>query len=88
MIHGTWIAAFWAFYGVSPHYALRFIMPIVPSLILLGAAGIVYIARLSRTQRLAMTALMSAGLLYSAVYTAAADRKFLADPRYAAGACR
>ena len=86
VVHGTWIAAFWAFYGISPHHALRFIMPIVPSLILLGAAGIVYIARLSRTRRRIMTALMSAVLLYSAVYTAAADRKFLADPRYAAGA--
>jgi hypothetical protein len=86
LIHGTWILCFWLFYGISPHYALRFIMPIVPSLLLLGAAGIVLFARASPQRRRAATVATALVLTYSLAYAAAADRKFLRDPRYAAGA--
>ena len=86
LIHGTWILSFWLFYGISPHYALRFIMPIVPSLLLLGAAGVVLFARTSPVRRRAATVAVALVLTYSLAYAAAADRKFLRDPRYAAGA--
>lgn len=86
LVHATWIVSFWLFYGISPHHALRFIMPIVPSLLLLGAAGIVHAARKSPRHRRRVAITMVAVLAYSTVYTAAADRKFLRDPRYAAGA--
>jgi hypothetical protein len=85
LVHGTWIASFWLFYGISPHHALRFIMPIVPSLLLLGAAGIVHVARTHPARRRPIEIATALVLLYSATYTAAADRKFLRDPRYAAG---
>ena len=86
LVHGVWILSFWAFYGISPHHALRFIMPIVPSLLLLGAAGLVAAARVSPLNRRVVTVAVAFALVYSAVYTAQADRKFLQDPRYAAGA--
>jgi hypothetical protein len=86
LVHGTWIVAFWLFYGISPHHALRFIMPIVPSLLLLGAAGIIHVARAYPAHRRSIVAVSAFVLLYSAAYTAEADRKFLRDPRYAAGA--
>jgi len=86
LVHGTWILSFWLFYGISPHHALRFIMPIVPSLLLLGAAGIVYAARTAPARRRPIAMATAAVVLYSLAYTAAADRKFLRDPRYAAGA--
>jgi hypothetical protein len=85
LVHGTWIVAFWLFYGISPHHALRFIMPIVPSLLLLGAAGVVYIARSSPSRMRIMRGATAGVLVYSLAYTAAADWKFLEDPRYAAG---
>ncbi len=85
LVHGSWILSFWLFYGISPHHALRFIMPIVPSLFLLGAAGVVDAAR-SPERRRSVAFATAVVLLYSLVYTAAADRKFLRDPRYAAGA--
>jgi hypothetical protein len=86
IVHGVWIAAFWGFYGVSPHHALRFIMPIVPSLLLLGAAGVAIVMRTGApvTRRTALFG-TAAVLVYSLAYTAMADRKFLRDPRYAAG---
>jgi hypothetical protein len=85
LVHGTWILCFWLFYGISPHHALRFIMPIVPSLVLLGAAGIVYVARTSPARQRTIAVATASVLLYSLAYTAAADRRFLRDPRYAAG---
>jgi hypothetical protein len=85
LVHGTWIVSFWLVYGISPHHALRFIIPIVPSLLLLGAAGIVDTARKSPAHRRRVAIATIAVLAYSTVYTAAADRKFLRDPRYAAG---
>ena len=86
IVHGSWILGFWSFYGISPHHALRFIMPIVPSLLLLGAAGIAHAARSSPARRRQAAIAPAVVLLYSLAYTAAADRKFLRDPRYAAGA--
>jgi len=86
LVHGSWILSFWLFYGISPHFALRFIMPIVPSLLLLGAAGIVHVACTSPRRRRVMAIVTGVVLLYSLAYTVAADRKFLRDPRYAAGA--
>ena len=85
LVHGTWFLSFWLFYGISPHFALRFIMPIVPSLLLLGAAGIVHLARTSPNSRRAVVIVTGLVLVYSIAYTAAADWKFLRDPRYAAG---
>jgi hypothetical protein len=88
VIHGLWILSFYAFYGLSPHHALRFIMPIAPSLTLLAAAASVVLVR-SRTsatvQRLAASGIAGV-LIYSAVYTARADYMFRNDTRYAAGA--
>jgi Alg9-like mannosyltransferase family len=85
LVHGTWILSFWLFYGISPHHALRFIMPIVPSLLLLAAAGVVHAARTSPGRRREVAIVTAVVLVYSLAYTAAADRKFLRDPRYDAG---
>jgi Dolichyl-phosphate-mannose-protein mannosyltransferase len=88
LIHAMWVTVFYAFYGLSPHHALRFIMPIAPSLVLLAAAASVrLIERQYRpaAKRLAMAS-VAAVLIYSAVYTARADDMFLHDSRYAAGA--
>jgi 4-amino-4-deoxy-L-arabinose transferase-like glycosyltransferase len=40
VIQLAWVLPFYAFYGMSPHHALRFIMPIVPSLSLLAAVAV------------------------------------------------
>ncbi|MGE5246419.1 MAG: glycosyltransferase family 39 protein [Betaproteobacteria bacterium] len=87
LIHGVWIAAFYGFYGASSHHALRFIMPIAPSLVLLAAvAGTTLVRRAAPTwsRGLARTA-VALVLGYSAAYTIAADRMFLHDTRYDAG---
>lgn len=86
LVHGIWILSFWGFYGISPHHALRFILPIVPSLLLLGAAGLVALSRKSPRHRRAVLIVLTLVLMYSAAYTAEADRKLVRDPRYAAGA--
>jgi len=85
IVHGSWLASFWLFYGISPHHALRFIMPVVPSLLLLGSAGVMCVAR-HRQYRRPMAVTVGVVLLYSLAYATAADWKFLRDPRYAAGA--
>jgi hypothetical protein len=86
LVHTVWILSFWGFYGISPHHALRFIMPIVPSLLLLGAAGVVSAARDAvPVARRAIVCAVGLVLVYSCAYTAMAVRKFLQDPRYAAG---
>jgi hypothetical protein len=88
LIHTTWVTVFYAFYGLSPHHALRFIMPIAPSLVLLAAsASVAFTERQRRpgAKRLALAS-VAAVLIYSAVYTARADEMFLHDTRYAAGA--
>lgn len=86
-IHLTWILAFWGFLGLSPHRGLRFIMPIVPSLVLLGAAAMAAACERLHRRALRVAAGVAVGLVfvYSAAYTAAADWMFLNDPRYAAG---
>jgi len=86
LVHTTWILAFYGFYGLSPHHALRFIMPIVPSLTLLGAAASLEIVRRTRqAPRAAAVSAVIAVIVYSAVYTARADWMFLHDTRYEAG---
>ncbi len=89
LIHGTWVAVFYAFYGLSPHHALRFIMPIAPSLVLLAAGVWVTFAQCQRravARRLTYAGLLGV-LIYSGMYTARADYMFLRDTRYPAGAC-
>jgi len=88
LIHGTWVAVFYAFYGLSPHHALRFIMPIAPSLVLLAAGVWVTFAQCQRravARRLTYAGLLGV-LIYSGMYTARADYMFLRDTRYPAGA--
>jgi glycosyl transferase family 22 (putative mannosyltransferase) len=85
IVHGSWLASFWLFYGISPHHALRFIMPVVPSLLLLGSAGVMCVAR-QREYRRPMAVTVGVVFLYSLAYATVADWKFLRDPRYAAGA--
>lgn len=87
-IHLVWIGAFYGFYGASPHRALRFILPIVPSLVLLGSVAAMSVIRWSvhTTARLGAVALVAGIVTYSAAYTVAADLMFLRDTRYEAGA--
>jgi Dolichyl-phosphate-mannose-protein mannosyltransferase len=85
-IHSVWILSYYAFYGLSPHHALRFIMPIGPSLVLLAAASVAFVrSRTSVTGQRFAAAGIGAVLIYSAVYTARADYMFCNDTRYAAG---
>ena len=86
MVHLVWIVSFYGFYGLSPHHALRFIMPIAPSLVLVAAVWLVGAARDPRpaVKRIAIGSITFV-LVYSAVYTARADDMFLNDTRYAAG---
>ena len=88
LIHGAWVISFYGFYGISPHHALRFIMPIAPSLVLLAAAASTAFVRSRQgaTARRLAVAGITAALIYSAVYTARADYMFLHDTRYTAGA--
>lgn len=86
LIHGSWIAAFYVFYGLSPHHALRFIIPIAPSLALVAAAACDrFLDRPSAAARRLAVISVAAIVLYSAIYTARADAMFLHDTRYAAG---
>jgi hypothetical protein len=86
VIHGIWIAAFYGFYGASSHRALRFIMPIVPSLALLAAAAVVDIVRrIPHPAKRGAQAAIVAIMIYTVAYTAAADRMFLHDTRYEVG---
>jgi hypothetical protein len=95
LIHVAWIAAFYAFYGVTSHRALRFIVPIAPSLVLLAATAGTSIVRSARGQvdgargaPLPRTAAIVVALvvgLYSTVYAARASHMFATDTRYTAG---
>jgi hypothetical protein len=87
LIHGVWIVSFYGLYGMSPHHALRFIMPIAPSLVLLAAYASMTIVRSrhSRVGRGLAVAGVAAVLAYSALYTERADYMFEHDTRYAAG---
>ncbi|HTI36999.1 MAG TPA: glycosyltransferase family 39 protein [Vicinamibacterales bacterium] len=86
LIHVIWIVSFYGFYGLSPHHALRFIMPIAPSLVLLAAVCSVAAGRVRRVPvRRVVVLSIALVLVYSAIYTGRADDMFLNDTRYAAG---
>jgi dolichyl-phosphate-mannose-protein mannosyltransferase len=88
LLHAAWVVSFYAFYGLSPHHALRFIVPIAPSLVLLTAAAAIDLVRRCRTvaSRGLVRGLIAAVLIYSAAYTVRADYMFRHDTRYPAGA--
>jgi hypothetical protein len=83
----TWIVAFYGLYGITAHRALRFIMPIGSSLVLLAAiAGVAWIRSASRpllrTVAIAVTVFVG---VYSTAYAARTAHMIAADTRYAAG---
>jgi Dolichyl-phosphate-mannose-protein mannosyltransferase len=86
-IHVSWVVAFYAFYGMSPHHALRFIMPVTPSLALLAAAAAVTLHATARApwQRRLVSGWVAIVIVYSAVYTMRADWMYFHDTRYTAG---
>lgn len=88
LVHLIWVLAFYGVYGLSPHNALRFILPVVPSLVLLAAHWSVTVRRELRpgAPRLTWTAGVALVLAYSLAYSARCDWMFLHDPRYEAGA--
>jgi hypothetical protein len=86
-IHLAWIVVFYGFYGITAHRALRFIMPIGPSLVLMAAMAAVTLIRsasrpLLRTAAVALTMFVG---VYSTAYAARTAHMFAADTRYAAG---
>jgi hypothetical protein len=87
LVHITWIAAFYAFYGVTSHRALRFIMPIGPSLVVLAAVAGMSFVRSARAPALRAAAIAVAVFvgLYSTAYATQTAHMFAADTRYAAG---
>jgi len=87
LIQLAWALPFYVFYGMSPHHALRFIMPIVPSLALLAAVAVTTLIARARApwQRRALVAAATLIALYSAIYTLRADWMYYHDTRYAAG---
>jgi uncharacterized membrane protein len=87
-VHALWIAGFWGFLGLSPHQAMRFIIPLVPSAAVFvgwGAGQWLDRSRGAGLRRLARAGL-TAILAYTAVYTMAGVYWFVNDTRYAAGA--
>jgi len=86
-IHVTWIVVFYGFYGITAHRALRFIMPIGPSLVLLAAITAVACIRSASRPPLRAAAIALAALVgvYSTAYAARTAHMFAADTRYAAG---
>lgn len=87
VVHLGWIVVYFAFYGMSPHNALRFIMPVAPSLVLLAAvcADRALAWRSPRGRRVAAALLVVTGL-YSVAYCLEANRMLRHDTRYQAGA--
>ncbi len=87
LVHASWAIVFYAFYGVTFHRALRFIMPIGPSLVLLAAAagGSFLQSAPRRATRTAVTAALIAVGVYSTAYSARAVSMFVDDTRYTAG---
>jgi hypothetical protein len=85
-IHLTWVVVFYGLYGISAHRALRFIMPIGPSLVLLAAiaaaSGLRSASRPRRTAAIALTACVG---VYSTAYVVRTAHMFAADTRYEAG---
>lgn len=86
-IHLTWIVLFVSFFGLSPHNALRFALPVAPSLLLLGAvcADRLLSAPAPTLRRAAAAALVVTGV-YSVAYCVEANRMLRHDTRYQAGA--
>jgi Dolichyl-phosphate-mannose-protein mannosyltransferase len=87
LIHLSWIVAFYAFYGLTSHRALRFIMPIGPSLVLLAAAAGTSLLRTATrpaTRSIAVAVVLFVGV-YSTAYAVRSAHMFAADTRYAAG---
>jgi hypothetical protein len=86
MIQLAWVLPFYAFYGISLHNALRFIMPIVPSLSLLAAVAVATLyasaARWGRPLAIATATLV---MVYSTAYTYRSDWMYWHDTRYIAG---
>lgn len=88
LVHASWVLAFYGVTGLAAMHALRYIMPMVPSLVLLGAVfstALVRYAASSRRARLGAQIAVAAALIHSAAYTARADWMFLNDTRYTAG---
>jgi hypothetical protein len=87
LVHASWAIAFYAFYGVTFHRALRFIMPIGPSLVLLAAAAGVSFVRSANgpALRRGMTVALLVVGVYSTAYSARAVSMFVNDTRYTAG---
>ena len=86
LIHASWAIVFYAFYGITFHRALRFIMPIGPSLVLLAAVAGMTIVRSVQghaARRFAMALLLAIGV-YSTAYSARAVSMFVHDTRYTA----
>lgn len=88
-VHAVWIGTFFVFYGLSPVNALRYLVPIVPSLVLLAALLLGSAVRAARGRatwsRLGVAGLAAGVLAYSLVYAIRADFVFLHDTRYGAG---
>jgi hypothetical protein len=87
LIHLSWIVVFYAFYGLTSHRALRFILPIGPSLALIAAmAGMSLVRSVGAGAGRTVAAAMTIGVaLYSTAYAARASHMFATDTRYAAG---
>ena len=87
MIQLAWVLPFYGFYGISLHHALRFIMPIVPSLSLLAAVAVttMYASASAAMARRAVASLATLVLIYSTAYTYRSDWMFWNDTRYDAG---
>jgi hypothetical protein len=93
LIHLSWIVSFYAFYGITSHRALRFIMPIGPSLVLLAAIAATSQLRSSahappawrRPARMLAFGVMIFVGVYSTAYAIRTAHMFAADTRYAAG---
>ena len=87
LVHATWILTFYGVTGLASMHALRYIMPLVPSAVLLAAVFGVGLVRHapSRRARLAAQIGVAGAVVYSAAYTARADWMFLNDTRYTAG---
>jgi hypothetical protein len=87
LVHASWILSFYAVTGLASMHALRYIMPMVPSMVLLAAVFAAALVRhaTSRRARVAAQIAVAGSLVYCAAYTARADWMFLHDTRYAAG---
>jgi hypothetical protein len=83
-VHAVWIVAFWGFLGQSPLAAMRFILPILPSLAVFAGWGAELVIRRpsGAAGRRAAVAAVAAVYVYSAAYCATGVSAFLQDTRY------